>query len=158
MVRLSGRFLHFRRFFFFIAVLAGLWLVAHSASGREAGFNKSFAYRQVVATAFRPFGFLWSPQFSNCERIALFAVAGIAILALLHAAYLMRFVSRADRGTARMQDIARAIREGAQAYLGRQRNTLLPIIAIIALLLLITANITATVLRMCCWASHLAER
>ena len=140
MVRLVGTFRRFRRFVFFACALACLWFVANASGGpgnspRTVNFP-SAGHR----TTFTPFGFLWSPHFSVYERTALFAVAGIAILALLYAAYLMGFVSRADKGTPRMQDIAKAIREGSKAYLTRQRNTLLPIIAVIALLLLLTAN------------------
>ena len=140
MVQFLRSFRHFRRFFFFATVLAGLWFVAHAAAGQGTKAHGPTFHSSHVISTFKPFGFLWSPHFSGYERIALFAVAAIAILALLYAAYLMRFISRADRGTIRMQEIAKAIREGSKAYLSRQRNTLLPIIAIIALLLLITAN------------------
>ena len=139
MVRLVGTFRHFRRFAFFTSVLVGLWIVANAAGGQGNNPPRQ-SVPHGVATLFKPFGFLSSTHFSSYERIALFAVAGIAILALLYAGYLMGFVFRADRGTARMQDIALAIREGSKAYLSRQRNTLLPIIGIIAALLLITAN------------------
>ena len=140
MVRIVGTFRRYRRFLFFSCVLVGLWMVANAASGQARHPLPPDAALRGAASTFTPFGFLWSPRFSTVERIALFAVAGIAILALLYAAYLMQFVSRADRGTPRMQDIAKAIREGSRAYLSRQRKTLLPIIGIIAVLLLITAN------------------
>ncbi len=140
MVRLVGAFRRFQRFGFFACALAGLWFVANASGGPGGKALRANLPSASHQTAFTPFGFLWSPQFSVYERITLFAVAGIAILALLYAAYLMGFVSRADKGTVRMQDIAKAIREGSKAYLTRQRNTLLPIIALIALLLLLTAN------------------
>ncbi len=140
MMRLVGTFRRYRRFVFFASVLAGLWLVANAASGQANHTHRHSVPRLGMSGVFKPFGFLSSSHFSSYERIALFAVAGIAILALLYAAYLMRFVFRADRGTVRMQAVAQAIREGSRAYLSRQRKALLPIIGIIAVLLLITAN------------------
>ncbi|MGC8539927.1 MAG: sodium-translocating pyrophosphatase [Phycisphaerae bacterium] len=140
MAQLGNRFRPFRRFFFFSALLVGLWIVASVSNGQVGNQHRALLPSAMAVPQFTAFGFLWSPHFSVYERAALFAVAGIALLALLYAAYLMGFVSRADKGTLRMQDIARAIREGSKAYLTRQRNTLLPIIALIALLLLLTAN------------------
>ncbi len=45
-------------------------------------------------------------------------------LAILYAIYTIRSVMAADPGNARMQEIAEAIREGAQAYLDRQYRTI----------------------------------
>jgi K(+)-stimulated pyrophosphate-energized sodium pump len=52
------------------------------------------------------------------------AVAGVAVFALLVAAYLVKEVLRADEGTEKMKEIATAIQEGASAYLTRQFKTL----------------------------------
>jgi K(+)-stimulated pyrophosphate-energized sodium pump len=51
-------------------------------------------------------------------------VAGIALLALVFAWWLVRGVLAADEGTERMREIALAIQEGASAYLRRQFQTL----------------------------------
>jgi K(+)-stimulated pyrophosphate-energized sodium pump len=65
------------------------------------------------------------------------AVIGvIAILALGVAFVLMREVLAADPGTPRMQQIALAVQEGAEAFLRRQAKTLAVFVVIIPLILL----------------------
>jgi K(+)-stimulated pyrophosphate-energized sodium pump len=54
----------------------------------------------------------------------LWAIVACGALALVYAAYTIRSVMSADAGSARMQEIAAAIREGAQAYLNRQYRTI----------------------------------
>jgi K(+)-stimulated pyrophosphate-energized sodium pump len=54
----------------------------------------------------------------------LWAIVACGALALVYAAYTIRNVMNADAGSARMQEIAAAIREGAQAYLNRQYRTI----------------------------------
>ncbi len=58
-------------------------------------------------------------------------VAAIALAALAVGAVLMREVLSADQGTSKMQDIGRAVQEGASAYLNRQFKTLTPFIVIV---------------------------
>jgi K(+)-stimulated pyrophosphate-energized sodium pump len=59
---------------------------------------------------------------SNYMTVAV--VAGVALLALVVAAFLVREVLSADEGTPKMQEIALAVQEGASAYLNRQFKTL----------------------------------
>jgi K(+)-stimulated pyrophosphate-energized sodium pump len=46
------------------------------------------------------------------------------VLAILYAIWATRWVLKADAGSARMQEISAAVREGAQAYLRRQYSTI----------------------------------
>jgi len=54
----------------------------------------------------------------------LWAIIGCGLLSLVYGAYTVRAVMAADAGTPRMQEIAGAIQEGAQAYLTRQYSTI----------------------------------
>jgi K(+)-stimulated pyrophosphate-energized sodium pump len=54
----------------------------------------------------------------------LWAIIACGALSIVYAAYTIQSVMKADAGTARMQEIAGAIREGAQAYLNRQYTTI----------------------------------
>ncbi|HUR05962.1 MAG TPA: sodium/proton-translocating pyrophosphatase, partial [Nonomuraea sp.] len=64
-------------------------------------------------------------------------VAAVALIALAVAGGLVREVLSADPGTERMQDIARAVQEGAAAYLTRQFRTLAVFVVVIPFLLLL---------------------
>ncbi|MCU1616993.1 MAG: V-type H(+)-translocating pyrophosphatase [Frankiales bacterium] len=65
----------------------------------------------------------------------------VALAALGFASYLVRAVLAADQGTTTMRDIARAIQEGASAYLRRQFRTL-AVFAVIVFLLLLVLPVT----------------
>ncbi|WP_394350060.1 sodium-translocating pyrophosphatase [Streptomonospora sp. PA3] len=64
-------------------------------------------------------------------------VLAVALLALAVAGWLVREVLAAGQGTERMQNIARAVQEGAAAYLKRQFRTLAVFVIVIPLLLLL---------------------
>ncbi|HEY7359314.1 MAG TPA: sodium-translocating pyrophosphatase [Streptosporangiaceae bacterium] len=70
-------------------------------------------------------------------------VAVIALLALAVAGWLVREVLAASQGTEKMQEIARAIQEGAGAYLRRQFRTLGVFVVIIFFVLLLLPAETA---------------
>ncbi|MEW6723099.1 MAG: sodium/proton-translocating pyrophosphatase, partial [Candidatus Micrarchaeota archaeon] len=57
---------------------------------------------------------------------------GAGALTLLYAAFLAYGVVRANSGSEKMREIARAIQEGANAFLTRQYMTLAPIVLVLA--------------------------
>ncbi len=67
----------------------------------------------------------------------LVVVAVIAVLALAMAFWLVRQVLAAGQGTAKMQEIAKAVQEGAAAYLRRQFRTLGVFVIVIFFVLLV---------------------
>ncbi len=87
---------------------------------------------------FQWFQFMTSDRFAGYERVLLWVVLVVAIGALVYAGSLVAFVYRADTGTRRMQDIAAAVREGANAYLKRQLSTVAVMIVLLIGLLYAT--------------------
>jgi len=75
------------------------------------------------------------------EQIGLAAVMVTAIAALIYAWFLAREVLREDPGTQKMQDISKAIRTGAVAYLNKQMEVVVPISIVLAILLFFTAHL-----------------
>ena len=92
-----------------------------ASSGTEA--EKEFKY----------FAFLSDPAYTSVEQIALWVVLVIAVAGLVYAVALVGQVIGADEGTERMREVGAAIRQGANAYLGRQFQ------AIILLVFVLTA-------------------
>jgi K(+)-stimulated pyrophosphate-energized sodium pump len=78
------------------------------------------------------------PVFNEVERGSLVVVLLIAVAGLAYAGMLAKQVRRADTGTAKMQEIASAVREGANAYLGAQFRRIGPFIIILTIVLYLT--------------------
>ncbi|MFZ0921409.1 MAG: sodium-translocating pyrophosphatase [Candidatus Dormiibacterota bacterium] len=72
------------------------------------------------------------------DRAVLLPIAAAGVLALLYAVYLIFWVLRQPEGNDRMKEIAKAIQEGAQAYLNRQYTIIAGIGAVIFLFLTFT--------------------
>jgi K(+)-stimulated pyrophosphate-energized sodium pump len=81
---------------------------------------------------------------SNLTWIVVVGV--IALLALVVAGWLVREVLAASQGTARMQEIAKAVQEGAAAYLQRQFRTLGVFVVVIFFVLLVLPADTTSVM------------
>ncbi|MEM2743300.1 MAG: sodium-translocating pyrophosphatase [Candidatus Methanomethylicaceae archaeon] len=70
-------------------------------------------------------------------------IAGI--IAMIYATYLALSILKEDEGTDKMKEIAKAIREGAKAYLNRQYRTVFIFAIIIAIVLAIAINWQSTI-------------
>jgi K(+)-stimulated pyrophosphate-energized sodium pump len=121
--QLSNRWL-WVMFAFFALGLIGANNVAPPASSAESHWQ--------------PWSFVHDPNYTLGEQVALIANVFIALCGLGYAGYLMKEVYGADTGTARMKEIARAVREGAMAYLKRQFTTVGILIVIITGVLILT--------------------
>jgi K(+)-stimulated pyrophosphate-energized sodium pump len=87
-----------------------------------------------------PFSFMTDSDYNLMERFFLILNVFIAFGGLYYAYTLIQEVYSADTGTPRMQEIARAVREGALAYLKRQFTTVAIMIVILTFVLILTAN------------------
>src|SRR5580658_11032260 len=72
-------------------------------------------------------------------------VAVIALMALAVAGWLVRDVLAASQGTPKMQEIAKAVQEGAAAYLRRQFKTLSVFVVLIFFVLLVLPAVDESV-------------
>ena len=73
------------------------------------------------------------PALGQLEMTLLWSVLGSAVIALLYGLYLVRSVTHSDAGTAKMQEVAAYIEEGAMAYLKRQFSTMIWFVIVIAI-------------------------
>src|SRR5918994_6935947 len=64
-------------------------------------------------------------------------VIAISCFSLLFAVYLARYVVSREMGTAKMQEISNAIKEGAEAFLSRQNRTIISLAALLAALIFV---------------------
>jgi K(+)-stimulated pyrophosphate-energized sodium pump len=131
--KVQTAYLVFLAVFFAVAYFA---LPLFSAESGSAGVAASSA--AVSERAFQWFSPFTSDKFNDIERGALILVLAIAIAGLVYALILVRQVKKADQGTPRMQEIAAAVREGANAYLGAQFRKIGPLIVIITIALFLT--------------------
>ena len=90
--------------------------------------------------AWSPFSPMKDPDYNILEQFFLILNVFIAFGGLYYAYTLIKEVYGAETGTPRMQEIARAVREGALAYLKRQFTTVAVMIFILTIVLIFTAN------------------
>src|ERR1043165_1772761 len=77
------------------------------------------------------------PAITSGQKTWVYIIALLAVLALVYSYVLIREVLAADQGTTNMQEISKAVQEGAAAYLNRQFRTLAVFSVIVFVLLLI---------------------
>jgi K(+)-stimulated pyrophosphate-energized sodium pump len=94
----------------------------------------------TAATPFHYFSFMTDAHYDTGEKVALFVVLAVAFAGLIYAGMLVGQVLGADQGTERMRAVARAIREGANAYLARQFRAIFPLMVLITFILYITTT------------------
>ncbi len=78
---------------------------------------------------------------STFEIWAIWGVLGVAILGLLYALLLRKQILAEDMGTAKMQEVWGAIRDGADAYLQRQLRSILPLIVVLTVAMYLSVAI-----------------
>lgn len=78
---------------------------------------------------------------STFETIAVWTVLGTALIGLLYAVILRKQILSEEKGTEEMVEVWEAIRQGADAYLGRQLRTVLPFIVILTVVLFLSVYI-----------------
>jgi K(+)-stimulated pyrophosphate-energized sodium pump len=124
----------------FLTVMATFFASAFFARplfGQSAGAEASASSGEH---SFKFFALFSNSQYTQLEIFALFSILAIAVAGLIYALMLVKQVKKADKGTPRMQAIAAAVREGADAYLTAQFRKIWPLIVIITLLLYFTTQ------------------
>jgi hypothetical protein len=121
--------------------MSGRWLwmmVAFLVVGLMGANTSDTKTPSDTSHAWTAFSFMSDPSYNTMERVALIANVVIALAGLGYALMLVNQVYGQDTGTTRMQEIARAVREGADAYLRRQLTTVGLMIIIITGVLIVT--------------------
>lgn len=77
----------------------------------------------------------------DIQLIALFVAPITALVALVYGYILSRRVLAESEGSAKLQEIAKAVREGAMAYLQRQFSVVIPIMGVLALVIAATLGV-----------------
>jgi K(+)-stimulated pyrophosphate-energized sodium pump len=113
-----------------LAPLAALLWFLRPARGADHAAAGEHAFQ-----FFSPFS---DPTYTALERGGLLVVLAVAVAGLVYALLLVRQVLAASQGTARMQEIAAAVREGSNSYLAAQFRRIGPLIALITVLLAVT--------------------
>jgi K(+)-stimulated pyrophosphate-energized sodium pump len=120
-------------------LVAAGWLIAAeptTSTAASATAPAAVAAEGHVIRLFEPL--LNSEKFPLGERVSLIGVLLVAIAGLVYAGMLVKQVIAADKGTKKMQEIALAVREGADAYLWAQFKKIGLLIVLITVALYFT--------------------
>ncbi|MBF0544206.1 MAG: sodium-translocating pyrophosphatase [Candidatus Riflebacteria bacterium] len=114
------------------------------AGTKEAVPIETVLNKPASEAGFSYFEFYYSPKYSTGERYALLIVVFVALSGLLYAYFLMCQVRQAETGTAKMQAVAEAVREGAIAYLKRQLTIVGLLIFLLVIVLFLAKAMTSS--------------
>ena len=89
--------------------------------------------------------FLSDKAYTPLEQIALWVVLLIAVAGLVYAIALVGQVYGADEGTEKMREVGAAIRQGANAYLGRQFRAIIVLVFVLTAVVYFTAEAAGAV-------------
>ena len=112
-----------------------------------AGSTGPISVPVIAQSTFQAFSLFSDPSYTQFERIALIVVLAIALMGLAYAAWLAVEIEKADQGTEKMQAVAAAVREGANAYLAKQFKKIAPLIIAITIILYLTMTGSETAFR-----------
>ena len=112
-------------------LIAAQWARAAEAAANVAHKVEAFRFFSFMDTS--------NTHYSNMERYALWGVLGVAFAGLIYALMLVKQVKAADTGTEKMQKVAAAIKEGANAYLKKQFSKIIVMIIVLTGVLYFTA-------------------
>ena len=114
------------------------WLHLAVVGGTLAAFGAEPA-GAAPAHGWSPFtSFFDTSHFSSVEQIGLALAMLVSLFALGYAWFLGKHVSAAEKGTAGMQAIAQAVRDGSNAYLRRQFTTVGILLVFLTVLIILT--------------------
>ena len=80
-------------------------------------------------------------QLDSSEQVMLGGVIVVAFISLVYAYWLWRDTMARDKGSQKMQEIWRAIKQGANAYLRRQLRTILPVLIVLTVVLFLSVYV-----------------
>ncbi|WP_165227078.1 proton/sodium-translocating pyrophosphatase [Aquisphaera insulae] len=129
------------------AAIASAVLVGPSYLFAQEATKAAPAPAAPVAAAHEESHELFVPltKYDLSEKVGLILTLLVAVAGLGYAGMLVGQVIGADQGTAKMREVADAVREGAWAYLMRQAKALLPLVFLITAILYFTAEVSGAV-------------
>lgn len=103
-------------------ILLGLMTLLGVGSGAGRAFAQSSGSGEAVTL----------PQFHSQESLIIWVVLAFGLVSVAFGAYWYRSVAGQSAGTAKMEDVGKAIRDGANAYLYQQVSAMWPLVMIVA--------------------------
>ena len=80
-------------------------------------------------------------ELNSTEQAMMWGIIVVAFISLLYALWLWRDTIRRDKGTPKMKEVWSAIKSGAEAYLGQQLKSMLPILLVLTVAMFLSVYI-----------------